>query len=32
MTTSLSLVSTALLGDHTNKDISQEHHLSDATT
>ena len=28
----VSLFSTALLGDHTNKDISQEHHLSDATT
>jgi metabolite-proton symporter len=28
----VSLVATALLGDHTNKDISQEHHLSDATT
>ncbi len=27
----VSLVSTALLGDHTNKDISQEHHLADAT-
>jgi hypothetical protein len=27
----VSLVSTAMLGDHTNKDISQEHHLSDAT-
>jgi hypothetical protein len=28
----VSLFSTALVGDHTNKDISQEHHLSDATT
>ncbi len=28
----VSLFSTALLGDHTNKDISEEHHLSDATT
>ncbi len=27
----LSVISTALLGDHTNKDISQEHHLSQAT-
>jgi len=27
----LSLISTALLTDHTNKDISQEHHLSPAT-
>jgi len=26
----ISLVSTALLGDYTNKDISREHHLSHA--
>jgi MFS family permease len=28
----VSLISTALLGDYTNKDISQEHHVSHATT
>jgi metabolite-proton symporter len=28
----LSLVSTAMLGDYTNKDISQEHHVSPVTT
>ena len=28
----LSLISTALLGDHTNQDISKEHHLSAATS
>jgi hypothetical protein len=27
----ISLVSTAMLGDYTNKDISREHHLSPAT-